>query len=49
MLGVIGAESIDDLFVDVPEAARLPAKIEGEFVVELENHKETLANVTVEP
>src|ERR687892_349368 len=29
MLGVIGASSIDDLFVDVPEAARLPAKIEG--------------------
>src|SRR5690349_11914644 len=26
-----------------------PAKIDGEFVVELEEHKETLANVTVEP
>jgi hypothetical protein len=26
-----------------------PAKIDGEFVVELENHKQTLANVTVEP
>ncbi|HET8949629.1 MAG TPA: hypothetical protein VFN44_03935 [Solirubrobacteraceae bacterium] len=26
-----------------------PADIDGEFVVELENHKETLANVTVEP
>jgi glycine dehydrogenase subunit 1 len=29
MLGVIGASSIDDLFVDVPEAARLSGKIEG--------------------
>jgi glycine dehydrogenase subunit 1 len=29
MLGVIGASSIDDLFSDVPEAARLSAKIEG--------------------
>ena len=28
---------------------RFPADIDGEFVVELENHKETLANVTVEP
>jgi glycine dehydrogenase subunit 1 len=29
MLRAIGAGSIDDLFVDVPEAARLTAKIEG--------------------
>jgi glycine dehydrogenase subunit 1 len=29
MLSVIGASSIDDLFVDVPEAARLAGKIEG--------------------
>ena len=29
MLSVIGAKSIDDLFVDVPEAARLAGKIEG--------------------
>jgi glycine dehydrogenase subunit 1 len=29
MLRTIGASSIDDLFVDVPEAARLDAKIEG--------------------
>lgn len=29
MLAAIGAASIDDLFVDVPEAARLSAKIEG--------------------
>ncbi len=29
MLGVIGAKSIDDLFIDVPEAARLAGKIEG--------------------
>jgi glycine dehydrogenase subunit 1 len=29
MLRTIGAASIDDLFVDVPEAARLPSKIEG--------------------
>ena len=28
---------------------RFPAKIDGEFVVELEEHKRTLANVTVEP
>ncbi|MBN9918189.1 glycine dehydrogenase, partial [Listeria monocytogenes] len=27
MLGVIGAASIDDLFVDVPEAARLDGPI----------------------
>ena len=26
-----------------------PAKIDGKFIVELENHKQTLANVTVEP
>jgi glycine dehydrogenase subunit 1 len=29
MLRVIGAKSIDDLFADVPEAARLAGKIEG--------------------
>jgi glycine dehydrogenase subunit 1 len=29
MLAVVGASSIDDLFVDVPEAARLAGKIEG--------------------
>src|SRR3954462_380100 len=29
MLRVVGAGSIDDLFVDVPEAARLSGKIEG--------------------
>jgi glycine dehydrogenase subunit 1 len=29
MLGVIGAKSIDDLFVDVPEEARLSGPIEG--------------------
>ncbi|HWH22845.1 MAG TPA: aminomethyl-transferring glycine dehydrogenase subunit GcvPA [Allosphingosinicella sp.] len=29
MLRTIGAKSIDDLFVDVPEAARLSGKIEG--------------------
>ena len=28
---------------------KFPATIDGEFVVELENHKQTLANVTVEP
>src|SRR3954447_2168597 len=28
---------------------RFPATIEGKFIVELENHKQTLANVTVEP
>jgi hypothetical protein len=28
---------------------KFAADIDGEFVVELENHKETLANVTVEP
>jgi len=29
MLGVVGAASIDDLFADVPAAARLSGKIEG--------------------
>lgn len=29
MLGVIGADSIDALFADVPEAARLVAKVQG--------------------
>jgi glycine dehydrogenase subunit 1 len=29
MLGVIGAASIDDLFVDVPESARLPGPVPG--------------------
>jgi glycine dehydrogenase subunit 1 len=29
MLAVVGASSVDDLFVDVPEAARLAGKIEG--------------------
>lgn len=29
MLAVIGAASVDELFVDVPEAARLAAKIDG--------------------
>src|SRR3954452_14886960 len=28
---------------------KFPAKIDGEFVVELEDHKQTLANVKVEP
>jgi hypothetical protein len=28
---------------------QFPAKIDGKFVVELEQHKQTLANVTVEP
>jgi hypothetical protein len=27
----------------------MPATIEGEFIMELENHKQTLANVKVEP
>ena len=27
----------------------MPATIDGEFIVELENHKQTLANVKVEP
>ena len=38
MLSVIGASSIDDLFVDVPEAARLDGKIHG-----LEDHMSELA------
>ena len=38
MLGVIGAHTIDDLFVDVPEAARLSGPIEG-----LPNHATELA------
>jgi hypothetical protein len=28
---------------------QVPATIEGKFIVELEDHKQTLANVTVEP
>jgi hypothetical protein len=28
---------------------KFPAKIDGKFIVELENHKQMLANVTVEP
>jgi hypothetical protein len=28
---------------------RFPAKIDGEFIVELEEHKQTLAKVTVKP
>jgi hypothetical protein len=28
---------------------KMPANIDGEFIVELEDHKETLANVKVEP
>jgi hypothetical protein len=28
---------------------KFPATIEGKFIVELEQHKQTLANVTVEP
>jgi len=42
-----------DVHKDVPAGGsvqfKFPAKIDGEFVVELEAHKETLANVTVEP
>ncbi|PTQ09972.1 aminomethyl-transferring glycine dehydrogenase [Sphingomonas oleivorans] len=38
MLGVIGAETIDDLFADVPEAARLSGPIEG-----LPNHASEIA------
>ena len=42
-----------DVHKDVPKGGSVnftfPAKIDGEFVVELENHKQTLANVTVEP
>jgi hypothetical protein len=28
---------------------RFPAKLDGQFIVELENHKQTLAHVTVDP
>jgi hypothetical protein len=28
---------------------KFPAKIDGKFIVELEDHEQTLANVTVEP
>lgn len=38
MLGVVGAKSIDDLFVDVPEAARLDGAIHG-----LPNHASELS------
>ena len=42
-----------DVHKDVPAGGSVhfefPAKIDGKFVVELENHKVTLANVTVEP
>ena len=42
-----------DVHKDVPAGGSVrfefPANIDGEFVVELEEHKETLANVTVEP
>ncbi|MGB7653993.1 MAG: aminomethyl-transferring glycine dehydrogenase subunit GcvPA [Novosphingobium sp.] len=38
MLGVIGAETVDDLFVDVPAAARLSAPIAG-----LPNHASEMA------
>ena len=42
-----------DLHKDVTEGGsvrfRFPAAIEGKFIVELENHKQTLANVTVAP
>jgi hypothetical protein len=42
-----------DVHKDVPKGGSVnftfPANIDGEFVVELEDHKETLANVTVEP
>ena len=42
-----------DVHKDVPAGGsvhfKFPAKIDGKFVVELENHKVTLANVTVEP
>ncbi len=47
MLSVIGAESIDALFVDVPEAARLPGPIEGlphhASEMAVERHMTTLA------
>ena len=42
-----------DVHKDVPAGGsvhfKFPAKIDGKFIVELENHKVTLANVTVEP
>jgi hypothetical protein len=42
-----------DVHKDVARGAsvrfRMPATIEGKFVVELEDHKQTLANVDVEP
>jgi hypothetical protein len=42
-----------DVHKDVPAGGsvhfQFPAKIDGKFIVELENHKVTLANVTVEP
>jgi hypothetical protein len=42
-----------DVHKDVPKGGSVhflfPATIEGKFIVELENHKQTLANVTVEP
>ena len=38
MLAAVGASSIDDLFVDVPEAARLGGKIPG-----LDDHASELA------
>jgi hypothetical protein len=42
-----------DLHKDVAKGGsvhfKFPATIEGKFIVELENHKQTLANVTVEP
>jgi len=42
MLRVVGAKSIDDLFADVPEAARLAGKIEGlpDHASELEVERE---------
>ncbi|MDX6688331.1 MAG: hypothetical protein QOF26_1237 [Baekduia sp.] len=42
-----------DVHKDVPKDGsvhfRFPASIEGKFIVELEQHKQTLANVTVQP
>ena len=47
MLGAIGAHTIDDLFVDVPEAARLPGKIAGlpdhQSEMAVERHMSALA------
>jgi glycine dehydrogenase subunit 1 len=47
MLGLIGAATIDDLFVDVPEAARLSGPIEGlpmhASEMAVENHFSALA------